>query len=283
MLLLTPLILGVILGSSLARAPGGLPEQARPLAAIGAMVFSLFTAGQLLGNQFGFDRDGFRVFVLCSVPRREILLGKNLALAPLAVGIAVPIVAILEFVSPLRWDHLLSVLPQFVSMYLLYCLLGNLLSILAPMHVAAGSLKPARPKLTVILLQMLMLALLFPLSQAPTLLPLGIEALLEWQGWTAGLPICLLLTLAECAGVVFLYCALLAAQGDLLQAREQRILEVVSGRALKLGVVEKPARPRRLRSPAIWASGRRRPTGLYAADAGRSRDKPLAATGRGCA
>ena len=55
------------------------------------------------------------------------------------------------------------------------------------------------------LLQMVMFMFLFPLTQAPTLLPLGIEAVLEWLGWTARAPICLLLSLAECAAVVFIY------------------------------------------------------------------------------
>ncbi len=45
----------------------------------------LFGFVQLMANQFGFDRDGFRVFVLCAAPRRDILLGKNLAFVPVAL------------------------------------------------------------------------------------------------------------------------------------------------------------------------------------------------------
>ncbi len=41
---------------------------ARPLCAVGAMALVLFGLMQLMANQFGFDRDGFRVFVL-SAPR----------------------------------------------------------------------------------------------------------------------------------------------------------------------------------------------------------------------
>jgi len=71
----------------------------------------------------------------------------------------------------------------------------------------------------------------FPLTQAPTLIPLSIEAALEWQGWTAGAPLCLLLALVQCAAFVFLYRLALNLQGDLLQAREQRILEVVTSKS----------------------------------------------------
>jgi hypothetical protein len=79
-----------------------------------------------------------------------------------------------------------------------------------------------------VLLQLLMMFVFFPLLEAPTFFPLGIEALLEWQGWSGGLPICLLLTSLLCAAVVFLYRLAIHYQGELLQAREQAILEMVT-------------------------------------------------------
>lgn len=66
MMLLTPLIMNVIFGSMLLNGRQQVPELARPLVAIGGMVFVLLGMLQLTGNQFGFDRDGFRVFVLCT-------------------------------------------------------------------------------------------------------------------------------------------------------------------------------------------------------------------------
>src|SRR5262249_36992424 len=110
----------------------------------------------------------------------------------------------------------------------MFCLVMNLLSIYAPMHIAPGSLKPTNPKLLPILLQMLIMMCFFPLTQAPMLLPLGIEALLEWQGWAAGVPLCLVLTFVELAIVVALYRWILEWEGRLLQAREQKILESVT-------------------------------------------------------
>ncbi|HTI52222.1 MAG TPA: hypothetical protein VL475_14765, partial [Planctomycetaceae bacterium] len=115
-------------------------------------------------------------------------------------------------------------------MFLLFCLVANGLSIFAPIHLPAGSLKPANPKFVPILLQILTIFCIFPLTQAPTLLPLGIEVALEYLEWGAGLPICLLLTIAQCAAVILLYRLALNWQGRLLQEREQQILETVTSR-----------------------------------------------------
>ncbi len=231
MMLLTPLITGIIFGSSIWNGRQSIPEPFRPLIALGAMGFVLLGLLQLMGNQFGFDRDGFRVFVLCAARRRDILFGKNLAFAPLALGMAGLELLILQVVCPLRLDHLVSMLPQYVSMFLLFCLFANLMSIYAPIFIAAGSLKASNPKLSTGLLQLVMFLILFPLSQAPVLLPLGAEASWKLLGWTAGVPVCLLVSLLECAVVVFLYRLLLDWEGGLFQAREQIILEAVTNRA----------------------------------------------------
>jgi ABC-2 type transport system permease protein len=230
MMLLTPLLLTAVLGASVLRRPNDLPVALRPLVAIGALVVVLFGMLQLMANQFGFDRDGFRVFILCGASRRDILFGKNLAFAPLTLALAATVLMILQVVCPLRIDHLLAMFPQFVSMFLLFCALTNLLSIYAPIAIAAGSLKPANPKLLSVLLQLAMFLFLFPLTQIPTLLPLGIEAILEWRGWTRGAPVYLALSLLQCAAVIFLYGWSLKWQGRLFQSREQKILETVTNR-----------------------------------------------------
>jgi hypothetical protein len=54
---------------------------------------------------------------------------------------------------------------------------------------------------------------------------------LNWSGLRAGVPVYLLLTAVETAGIVFLYPHVLGLQGDFLQAREQKILEIVAARA----------------------------------------------------
>jgi hypothetical protein len=231
MMLLTPVMTTVIFGSMVWNARQTMPGPLRPLIALGGMMFVLLGVLQLMGNQFGFDRDGFRVFVLSPASRRDLLMGKNLAFAPLALGMGAVELAAVQAICPMRADHLVSMPPLYVSMFLLFCVLANLMSIYAPVYLAAGSLKASNLKLTTGLLQFAMFTILFPLTQAPAFLPLGIEAGLSLLGRTGGLPVCLLLSLAECAAVVALYRLVLAWQGGLLQAREQAILETVTNRA----------------------------------------------------
>jgi len=231
MMLLTPLIMVPIFGSMAFRGGLTIPGSFRPPVAIGAMVFVLFGMMQLMGNQFGFDRDGFRVFVLSGASRRDILLGKNLAFFPLVAGLAAILLPIVQVVSPMRPDHLLSAFPQYVSMFLLFCILANLLSIYTPVRVAAGAMKASNSSLSTALLQLAMFLVFLPMTVGATLLPMGAEALLESLGWTGGAPVCLLLSLAECAAVVLVYRASLDWLGGELQDREQRILETVTDRA----------------------------------------------------
>lgn len=231
MTLLTPIIMSGIVGSMLWNQRHSIPETFRPLVAFGAMVQVLLGVLQQLGNQFGFDRDGFRVFVLCSAPRRDILLGKNLSFLPLALGMGAILLLILQIVCPMSLEHFFGMIPQYVSMFLLCCMFTNLLSIYAPVHVPAGSLKPSNMKLTTALVQIAMFLVLFPLTQGVTLLPLGIEMMLRLVGWGSGVPVFFLLSLLEFAAVVLLYHLALNWQGALYQSREQRILDVVTNRA----------------------------------------------------
>jgi hypothetical protein len=229
MVLLTPIILVVVFGAMLAKRSINLPEAVRPLLVFGAMSMMLLTMVQIVGNQFGFDRSGFRVFVLCAARRRDILLGKNLAVAPLALGLGTTAAGLLQALYPMRLEHFFAALPQLVSMYFVFCLVANLLAILAPMPIASGSLKPVNPKLIPVLLHLVFVFFL-PLAMAPTLLPLGIELLLEELGLVKGLPVCLVFSLVECIGVVWVYSLLLAPEGALLHYREQKILEIVTSK-----------------------------------------------------
>lgn len=230
MMLLSPVLMSFIFGSMLWRSRQSIPESLRPLVAIGGMTLVLFGVVQLMGNQFGFDRDGFRVFVLSAARRRDILMGKNLSFVPLVLGMAVIVLGSVQAVCPMRWDQLLSMVPQYLSMFLLFCLLMNFLSIFAPVHIAAGSLKPSHPKFTTALLHMFTFMIFFPLTQAVTLIPLGTEAALRFAGYGSGLPICLLLSIVECAAVVVIYYFCSSGLGSLLQSREQKILETVTAK-----------------------------------------------------
>lgn len=226
-MLLSPLVMIFIFGGSMFRQRTNPPEFVRPLIAAGSFTFMLFMLVGMIGNQFAFDRSGFRTFVLSPAPRRDILLGKNLATAPFAIGFMFIAAIAMQIAYPMRVDHYLALLLQMAPMYLIFCLLGNILSILAPMPVAAGSMKPLKPKATTIFIHMGFMFLI-PIALAPTLVPLGIEFLLSQSGWLPWFPAYLLLTIVEVILVVWFYSWLITGQGRLLQRREQRILETVT-------------------------------------------------------
>lgn len=228
MALVAPLIMLVVFGGALMSAKAEMPAGLRPLMVIGAGAMVLLTSGvQLIGNQFGYDRTGFRAYVLSPTPRREILLGKNLALAPLGVGMGLLVMLAVGIVYPMRPDHYLAAVAQLVSTYLLFCLLANALSILAPIPMAAGSMQPARVKMVPVLLQMVFLMVL-PTAMVPVLLPIGAEALLNEVAGMRGWPVSLVLSLLVLAVTVLVYRVGLTWEGQWLGARERAVLEVVT-------------------------------------------------------
>ena len=231
MVLLSPIIMLFVFGASVLRLSSRPGVYTRPLMATAVLTMIFFGMGQLAGNQFSFDRSGFRNFVLAAAPRREILLGKNLALVPIILGLAFLAVILLEVFFPMRLDYFVAALCQMVTMFLLYCMFSNFLSILNPTATTAGSLKPAVKPSGKTLLFGLLTLLLFPLALAPSMIPLGLEVGLHWLGVLPGIPISLLFSVCEVLAVGYLYSWVLDRQGELLQSRELRILEVVSARA----------------------------------------------------
>jgi hypothetical protein len=229
MLLLSPAIMIIVFGSMLLTRSINPPEAMRPMMGFAAIGMILLTTMQLIGNQFGLDRDGFRVYVLCSAPRRDILYGKNLSLAPMTLLLGVIAVAIVQALYPMRITHLIASLAELVSLFLVCAVIGNFTSILAPMPVAAGSLKPAHPKWISVVIHMLFF-FLFPMVFGVAMIPLGIEALLHHFGWLRAIPIYLIGALLTLAVAGFGYRLVIGWQGQLLEAREQRILSVVTSK-----------------------------------------------------
>jgi hypothetical protein len=228
-LFLSPVFMVLIFGSMFLRGNSNPPQLLRPLMAIGSIGMILLVLSQLAGNQFGFDRNGFRTYVLSPAARRNILIGKNLALAPIALGLAFTVIFLVQLAYPMRIDHFLATLIQAVPMYFIFCMVQNLLSMFAPMPVAPGSLKPVKPKGIQILIH-LGFFFLFPIALSPTLIPLGLEFLLNWLGRATWFPLYLAVILGECVAVGALYPVAMDWQGGILQQRERQILEVVTSK-----------------------------------------------------
>ncbi len=205
------------------------PELARPFLGMGVVSMTLLCYTQVLFNLFGFDRAGFRAIVLSPSPRQDVLLGKNLAIAPLALGVSALALASLQIFRGMGVMSFLATLIQLPAAYLVFCLLGNVISIVAPSATASGTLKPARAKWLTILIHTAA-ALLSPVAVLPACIAQGVELLAHDRGWLPHVPIYLLLSLLQFGVVVWLYRWLLPMQGRLLQRREKSVLETVTAK-----------------------------------------------------
>jgi hypothetical protein len=206
------------------RAPG--PEAA-PFLATGAIALPFFGLAQLLLNQFGFDRAGFRTLVLSPVPRWQILLGKNLALLPFALGIGLTLLLLVKLAVHVSWLVVLAACLQLLTAFLLLSVLGNVISPLLPCRIAPGALRPTKvPALTTL---MLMFAhAFFPMTISPVLLPPLAGYLFASAGWLPAAPMNLLFSAIELVLLAALYGLSLRPLGNLLQHREKRILQTVT-------------------------------------------------------
>ncbi len=230
MVLLSPLVIGTFFAGIFLAQDVRPPLLLRPVIALGAVLVTYLALAQLSNNQFGYDRAGFRAYVLGPVSRRDVLLGKNLALAPLAMAFAAVMVVLAEVILPMRLDHFVTVAVLTPATYLLGCVPANLLSILAPYPVAAGSMRPANRHGFPVLMHALV-AFLYPLLLGPAFVPFGVDYLLEWLVGPTAVPAGLVLALLGTTAVVALYPHVLGWQGRLLWMREQKVLDVVTSRA----------------------------------------------------
>jgi hypothetical protein len=224
----TAFIVTVILGASVFwRAAPKIPAVAKPFIAVGAMTFSIFMLVQFLANQFGFDRQGFRAFVLSPVERRLILLGKNLATWPVGATFGLVLLAMISFWLRLPILTAVAAVFQLATLLLLGSVAGNLLSILVPFHIAAGSMKPTKmPALA--MLTMVLFQLMFPLVMLPVFVPPLLELLWRLAGWPVLVPVNLILSVLLATLTAILYWQTLGSFGRLLQRREIKILTIVS-------------------------------------------------------
>jgi ABC-2 type transport system permease protein len=219
-----PLVaLAIIGGSSVLREKFGV--EVRALTGVGICFFVMMGITQLIQNQFGFDREGFRFYMLAPLKERDILIGKNAALAPLAFGMAATALVVIQVISPLEWSHFAATFFQLGTMFLVTSLVGNLMSIVVPMAMKSGSLKPVNLKMGGAILQILIF-LLAPLGIMPALAPLGIEILVEryyGQQW----PIYLIGASGYFLLMIPMYWWIVSKEGELLAERKQKIMEAI--------------------------------------------------------
>jgi hypothetical protein len=218
-----PIVIGAMLMSVRFTSKTTLPKSLPAFAATGVAILAAFSLGTTMSNLFGLDRNGFRALVLLPTPRHHILLAKNLAFFPFTITIALLLLGALKVLLHISWGSFLAGVLQVAGAFLLFCMMGNFASILAPYRLAQGTLRARKPKAIVFLAVMISFIIL-PVLSVPLMIPATLELLFSLHGWVPWLPVNLLVTVAMLAAIGCLYWSLLPFQGRLLQRREQTIL-----------------------------------------------------------
>ena len=214
-------------GMFMLRGAMNLPAAFTPFMVSAAVTVTFFVMVQLLYNLFGPDRNGFRALVLSPVPRHHILVGKNLAMLPIAIVMGELVVTLVVLVTRISPFYLLVGLLQLISLFLIVSMAGNLFSILLPFRMSQGSLKPTKiPKL--VILMMMGTHMLFPLMALPIFLGPLIGYITSHLNWAPALPVNLLSSGAVMLLSYLGYRLSLPALGRLFQRREIKILATVT-------------------------------------------------------
>ncbi len=217
----------ILAGGIFLRHHTAVPPAGRPFIALAAACLTVMGLVQLLFNQFGFDRDGFRAIVLLPNERWQILLGKNLALFGIGLPVFLLLLILLGISVHLGVAELVQACLGFCSVLLAVCVLGNWLSILSPYRISPGTLKPTKAKASSQFL-LVFVGLFMPLLFLPLFVPPLLGFLCDKYTGVPGV----LITLTGAAGLLgcsaMLYGFTLKPLGRLLQRREQRILQAVT-------------------------------------------------------
>ena len=227
MLATQTLLLLVFTITGLMRHAASISDQVLPFITAGAVILAFFAPTQLMFNQFGFDRNGFRSIVLWPAPRDRILLGRNLAFLPLPFVIGLILLTVMIVILSLPLTLALSGFIQLVTAFCLVSILGNLTSILVPYRIASGSLKPTKTRtlttILIILSHFMFLVVMLPIIGVPLLSLLIVKA-----GWMSPELSNFLFSLILCSICLLCYKLTLAPLGRLLQQHEKRILDIVT-------------------------------------------------------
>lgn len=218
----------LIIGASLLfRGTGNVPDVVKSFIATGSVLVPVFFLAQFFGNQFGFDRDGFRALMLSPADRRWILLGKNLAVLPagLVTGALLLTLASIRFHLPPTM--VLATLFQLATVLVMAAIAGNFISLVAPYRIQPGSMKPVKmPGLA--MLALMLFQMLFPMAMLPVFAGPLLDLLWRRMNLPAAVPVNLVISVLLLELMLFIYWLSLAPLGRLLQRREPKILAIIA-------------------------------------------------------
>ncbi|MDT8301204.1 MAG: hypothetical protein RQ760_06935 [Sedimentisphaerales bacterium] len=228
MALATNFIMLLLFGTMIfARHLSDLGDNFKFFVANGPVVFTFLGMSHLMFNQFGFDRGGFRQLVLLPAPRRQILLGKNLAFLPIAVGIGLICLVLVKIIMRISLTIVLAAGFQLLAAFILLSMAGNLISILIPYHITPGSMKRTKTSAMTSFL-IIISRFLVPLAMVPMFIPPAMGLLFSHFDWLPAGPVILVLSVILLGLLVFFYWLSLPGLGNLMLRREKQILKVVT-------------------------------------------------------
>ena len=168
--------------------------------------------------------------MLWPISGRDILLGKNLSLAPMLLPIALVALLLVQFFKPLGVFDFLSSLMQIVAAFIVLCILGNYFSSLFPTAIASSSMKKIQPRWQVIVAHMLAFFII-PIFLAPLLLPCLVAFLNRHFKLVPQIPLGFLLGCLILAICIWSYRYFLGHAGKILEQRYQKVLAEVTRQA----------------------------------------------------
>jgi hypothetical protein len=186
------------------------------LMATGGVLYVFLILTGLSCNQFAFEEGGMRTFILSPVDRRQILLGKNIAITMVALVFSIALLTINHLVfRDLTTSVILFVGLSFITFAPLMSIVGNWLSVRFPKRMNFGKRLNVSGVGGLLLIPLLILLALPPLA-AVAAGYLSESLLVEYA------------TLATLAGLALVfYLLVINVQGRSLERREVEILEAV--------------------------------------------------------
>jgi len=198
---------------------------------VGAVMASSFAFGSLRYNIFGIDGKGFGSLALSNISRRDILLGKNLALLPLFFVTMASILTLLCFLLEIPAMSIISAIFQFITYHCVMFTLGNYMSMKMPFCPRSDNIHfpvkriPLSMWLCVYILELLIpLLLMFFLSIPAFIEIFSRQADFFSFHWHA------ILSFLFAVAALTAYSKVLTHQGELLWRREIAILDVVAAK-----------------------------------------------------
>lgn len=192
--------------------------------------FGLFVVSGMFGNQFGYDRSGFRAFVLSPMDRKDILLGRNIAMIVFPFLVSQAIALFIGVYFGMSFDKFVANAFLVLTFLPIYCLVMNTMSIYATIPIASGTIQPTQVALVPVAISLL-LSMTLPVFLVVIALPLGIEWLLDrYVSATALVPWSLILSMIACSISIAIYRLVLPIQSTWLVRREKEILRVVTSK-----------------------------------------------------